>query len=85
MQYFGGQTRCINYERCATAQQQSHYSWYPQLILVLWLLVEILQNFLTVGICLFRAFSKGRTIRKIIRGGGAGEVPKKYSRKGKLN
>ena len=28
--------------------------------------------------------SKGRTIRKLM-GGGAGEVQKKYSRKGKLN
>ena len=29
--------------------------------------------------------SKGRTIRKLIGGEGAGEVQKKYSRKGKLN
>ena len=28
---------------------------------------------------------KGRTIRKLMGGGGAGEVQKKYSRKGKLN
>ena len=41
----------VYYERCATSnsQQQSH-SWFPQLIVVLWLLVEIRQNFLTVGI-----------------------------------
>ena len=30
-----------------------------------------------------KACNKGRTIRKLI--GGAGEVQKKYSRKGKLN
>ena len=29
--------------------------------------------------------SKGRTIRKLMGGGGAGEVQKKNSRKGKLN
>ena len=28
---------------------------------------------------------KGRTIRKLMGGGGTGEVQKKYSRKGKLN
>ena len=27
----------------------------------------------------------GRTIRKVMGGGGGGEVQKKYSRKGKLN
>ena len=32
----------------------------------------------------WRVLNKGRTIRKLI-GGGAGEVQKKYSRKGKLN
>ena len=30
-------------------------------------------------------FYKGQTIRKLMGGGTAGEVPKKYSRKGKLN
>ena len=45
----GGKLNKVYYERCATSQQQSH-SWFPQLIVVLWLLVEILQNFLTVGI-----------------------------------
>ena len=59
MQFFfgGGGVNKVYYERCAngecpkitTAQQQS-LSWFPQLILVLWLLVQILQNFLTVGI-----------------------------------
>ena len=29
--------------------------------------------------------AKGQSIRKLIGGGGAGEVQKKYSRKGKLN
>ena len=30
-------------------------------------------------------YSKGRTIRKFMGGGGAGEVQKKNSRKGKFN
>ena len=29
--------------------------------------------------------TKGRTIRKLMGGGGEGEVQKKYKRKGKLN
>ena len=29
--------------------------------------------------------TKGRTIRKFMGGGGAGEIKKKYSREGKLN
>ena len=33
----------------------------------------------------FENSNKGRTIRKLMRGGGAGEEQKKYSRKGKLN
>ena len=56
MQYFGGVNK-VYYERCAngecpkiTTPQQQNFSWFPQLILVLWLLVQILQNFLTVSI-----------------------------------
>ena len=30
-------------------------------------------------------YGKGRAIRKLMGGGGEGEVRKKYSRKGKLN
>ena len=43
-------------------------------------MIDILM-FITV----FVEYHKGWTIRKLMGGGGGGEVPKKYSRKAKLN
>ena len=54
MQYVGGKqdVLCANGEcpKITTAKQES-LSWFPQLIVVLWLLVQIVQNFFTGRDC----------------------------------
>ena len=54
----GGKQDVLIYERCAngelpkvTTAQQESLSWFPQLIVVLWLLVQIIQIFLTGPDC----------------------------------